>query len=77
MTDGPSRLPDDTVTLTTGARMPLLGFGTWQLKGRVAVRATTAALETGYRHLGAYEVASSTIRRSSISRSDPDALQPR
>jgi 2,5-diketo-D-gluconate reductase A len=31
--------------------MPLLGFGTWQIKGADAVRATAAALEAGYRHL--------------------------
>jgi diketogulonate reductase-like aldo/keto reductase len=31
--------------------MPLLGFGTWQIKGRDAVRATSVALEAGYRHL--------------------------
>jgi 2,5-diketo-D-gluconate reductase A len=31
--------------------MPLLGFGTWQIKGGDAVRATSAALEAGYRHL--------------------------
>jgi len=31
--------------------MPLLGFGTWQIKGDDAVRATTTALEAGYRHL--------------------------
>jgi diketogulonate reductase-like aldo/keto reductase len=31
--------------------MPLLGFGTWQIKGQQAVTATTAALEAGYRHL--------------------------
>jgi diketogulonate reductase-like aldo/keto reductase len=31
--------------------MPLLGFGTWQIKGKDAVRATSAALEAGYRHL--------------------------
>jgi 2,5-diketo-D-gluconate reductase A len=31
--------------------MPLLGFGTWQIKGEDAVRATSAALEAGYRHL--------------------------
>ncbi len=31
--------------------MPLLGFGTWQIKGDDAVRATSAALEAGYRHL--------------------------
>lgn len=30
--------------------MPLLGFGTWQLRGRDAIMATAAALETGYRH---------------------------
>ena len=51
MTDDAPRLPDHTVTLTEGARIPLLGFGTWQIKGRDAVRATSAALETGYRHL--------------------------
>ncbi len=44
-------LPDDTVTLTAGSAMPLLGFGTWQIKGDDAVRATSAALEAGYRHL--------------------------
>jgi len=31
--------------------MPLLGFGTWQIKGDDAVRATSVALEAGYRHL--------------------------
>ena len=45
------QLPDRTLTLTEGARIPLLGFGTWQLKGQDAVRATSAALATGYRHL--------------------------
>ncbi|MBO0844305.1 MAG: aldo/keto reductase [Nocardioides sp.] len=45
------QLPEDTVTLSQGARMPLLGFGTWQIKGGKAVRATSAALEAGYRHL--------------------------
>jgi len=43
--------PDHTVTLADGGRIPLLGFGTWQIKGQDAVRATSAALETGYRHL--------------------------
>jgi diketogulonate reductase-like aldo/keto reductase len=31
--------------------MPLLGFGTWQIKGDDAVAAAAAALEAGYRHL--------------------------
>jgi 2,5-diketo-D-gluconate reductase A len=44
-------MTDDTVTLTHGTRMPLLGFGTWQIKGQDAMRAVAVALETGYRHL--------------------------
>jgi 2,5-diketo-D-gluconate reductase A len=53
MTDVPAqpRLPDDTATFEDGATMPLLGFGTWQIKGSEATRATTAALEAGYRHI--------------------------
>ena len=45
------QVPDDAVTFPSGARMPLLGFGTWQMAGEDAVRATEAALEAGYRHL--------------------------
>jgi 2,5-diketo-D-gluconate reductase A len=44
------QVPDDTATLAHGS-MPLLGFGTWQIKGREATDATAAALEAGYRHL--------------------------
>ncbi len=43
--------PDDSVTFDSGGRMPLLGFGTWQIKGQEAVRATATALEAGYRHI--------------------------
>jgi diketogulonate reductase-like aldo/keto reductase len=50
MTDAP-RIPDDTVSLSNGGGMPLLGFGTWQIKGADAVRAVSAALDAGYRHL--------------------------
>lgn len=42
---------DETVKLTGGTAMPLLGFGTWQLHGDDAYRAVRAALDTGYRHL--------------------------
>jgi 2,5-diketo-D-gluconate reductase A len=31
--------------------MPLLGFGTWQITGDEATRATASALEAGYRHI--------------------------
>jgi 2,5-diketo-D-gluconate reductase A len=50
MTDAP-QIPDDSVTLAHGSAMPLLGFGTWQIKGDDAVRATAEALAAGYRHL--------------------------
>jgi diketogulonate reductase-like aldo/keto reductase len=43
--------PSHAVDLPGGGRMPLLGFGTWQIKGPDATRATSAALRTGYRHL--------------------------
>jgi diketogulonate reductase-like aldo/keto reductase len=45
------QVPDDTVILAQGTPMPLLGFGTWQIRGEEAVRATRVALEAGYRHL--------------------------
>jgi diketogulonate reductase-like aldo/keto reductase len=50
MTDTPV-LPDETVALPGGSEMPLLGFGTWQITGKGAVRAASVALEAGYRHL--------------------------
>jgi diketogulonate reductase-like aldo/keto reductase len=41
----------DSHTLPGGGVMPLLGFGTWQIKGDKATTATAVALEAGYRHL--------------------------
>jgi 2,5-diketo-D-gluconate reductase A len=40
-----------TVPLPGGAAMPLLGFGTWQIRGKKAYEAVRDALEAGYRHL--------------------------
>ena len=40
-----------TVTLSGGPAMPLLGFGTWQIRGEDAYRAVREALDAGYRHL--------------------------
>jgi diketogulonate reductase-like aldo/keto reductase len=40
-----------TVELASGARMPLLGLGTWQARGRGATEAVRVALELGYRHV--------------------------
>ncbi|WP_203231138.1 aldo/keto reductase [Nocardioides caldifontis] len=44
-------LPDDVATFASGAQMPLLGFGTWQITGDDATRSTAAALSAGYRHI--------------------------
>lgn len=40
-----------TITLSEGSKIPVLGFGTWQLEGEVAKRAVKTALDTGYRHI--------------------------
>jgi diketogulonate reductase-like aldo/keto reductase len=37
--------------LPGGGAMPLLGFGTWQLRGRACRDAVRAALDVGYRHV--------------------------
>ncbi len=44
-------LPTTSAPLSSGATIPLLGFGTWQLEGDVARDATATALRVGYRHL--------------------------
>ncbi len=56
--------------------MPLLGFGTWQLKGQEAVDATATALEVGYRHLDTATVyrneaeVGQALRESGVARED-------
>ena len=44
-------MDNNSVTLSSGAAMPLLGFGTWQLQGQAAYDAVRYALDVGYRHL--------------------------
>jgi diketogulonate reductase-like aldo/keto reductase len=39
------------VRLTDEVEIPIVGFGTWQLTGQAAYRATRNALEVGYRHI--------------------------
>jgi 2,5-diketo-D-gluconate reductase A len=43
--------PARSVEMSTGALIPLIGLGTWQMKGDEARRAVGWALEAGYRHL--------------------------
>jgi diketogulonate reductase-like aldo/keto reductase len=40
-----------SVPLPGGVAMPLLGFGTWQIRGAAAYDAVRDALEAGYRHI--------------------------
>ena len=39
-----------------GARIPLIGLGTWQLRGRTCARIVENALRLGYRHLDTAEM---------------------
>jgi 2,5-diketo-D-gluconate reductase A len=48
MTSDPN---DRTIELSGGGQMPVLGFGTFQIKGPDARSVVRGALETGYRHL--------------------------
>ena len=50
MTD-PVQVPTDTLALPGGGAIPLVGFGTWQLKGDECYAACVAALAAGYRHV--------------------------
>lgn len=45
------RTPGSPVVEAHGARIPALGFGTWELTGSTARRMTEQALDTGYRHV--------------------------
>jgi 2,5-diketo-D-gluconate reductase A len=52
MTDQASASPLDMHTrLSGGAEIPLVGLGTWQLRGGTATDAVGWALEAGYRHI--------------------------
>lgn len=65
-----------TVTLFGKVDMPLVGFGTWQLRGRSATQAVCDALEVGYRHLDTATMyrneaeVGSAVRDSGLARED-------
>lgn len=67
----------DTYTLNTGAMIPKIGFGTWQIpNGDKAYNATLFALKSGYRHIdtarvyGNEESVGKAIKDSGIARGD-------
>ncbi len=44
-------MSDQMFIETNGARIPALGFGTWQLRDEACVSAVETALACGYRHI--------------------------
>ena len=65
------------VVEANGARIPVIGLGTWELRGRACARAVEQALRLGYRHIDtaqAYEnerevgegVRASGVRRDEV-----------
>lgn len=69
-------LDQPTVGLPGEIRMPLLGFGTWQVTGRAGQDAVLDALDAGYRHLdtatmyGNEEEVGGALRDSGLRRED-------
>jgi 2,5-diketo-D-gluconate reductase B len=59
-----------------GARIPLLGLGTWDLRGRVCARVVEQALRLGYRHVDTAELYENErevgdgVRASAVKRGD-------
>src|SRR6201995_4079278 len=56
MTDRNTRIADIPLVEAKGARIPLLGLGTWDLRGRVCARVVEQALRLGYRHIDTAEM---------------------
>src|SRR3954453_10295455 len=62
--------------LPHGGAMPLLGFGTWQIRGRQCRDAVRAALEVGYRHVDTATIyrneaeVGRALRESGLARND-------
>src|SRR5690625_5774685 len=46
-----STLHEPAINVAAGVPMPMLGFGTWQIRGREAYDAVRTALDVGYRHV--------------------------
>ncbi len=65
---------DRSVKFHTGRSVPILGFGTWQLRGRAAYDAVRVALETGYRHL---DTATAYANEAEVGRAIRDSGVPR
>lgn len=66
----------ETRMLKNGTRIPVIGFGTWQLQGDECVRAVASALEVGYRYIDTadryknHREVAQAINRSGIKREE-------
>src|SRR5262245_56450592 len=71
----PGRLAISVVE-ANGARIPIVGLGTWDLRGRVCARMVETALKLGYRHIdtasmyGNEEAVGDGLRASGIKRDE-------
>ena len=68
------RILEEDFVLPTGAKIPKLGFGTWQIPEREAYRAVSSALALGYRHI---DTARAYGNEASVGRAVRDAGRPR
>jgi 2,5-diketo-D-gluconate reductase B len=63
-------------TLPSGAEMPIVGLGTWTLRGSTCIDAVANALELGYRHIDTalaydnHKAVAAGIRRAGVPRED-------
>ena len=69
-------MTEQIVIDANGARIPALGFGTWQLRGAACVAAVETALSCGYRHIdtarmyGNEQAVGEALRASGLRRDD-------
>ena len=72
----PPTIANESVQLTSAKKMPILGLGTWQLRGSSAVNAVLRALEVGYPHIdtatayGNEEQVGQAVAQSGVRRED-------
>jgi 2,5-diketo-D-gluconate reductase A len=63
-----------SVTLPGAVEMPMVGFGTWQLRGRTGYAAIRSALDVGYRHV---DTATMYDNETEVGRAIKDSGLPR
>jgi diketogulonate reductase-like aldo/keto reductase len=67
-------MTNHVVEIAPGVSIPMIGFGTWQIRGDAAYEATRRALEAGYRHI---DTATAYGNESQVGRALRDSGVPR